>query len=150
MPFSESGVAAMPTSMRSCLRASIMSSVLSSSIFSLISGYFCENSGMNLGKREGATVGMTARLSSPSNLPPIFLAICSNTWASYSTERACSRILAPSGVGTMGCLDLSKIRMSNSSSSFCNCILNVGCVTKQASAALAKWRWLSTATMYLS
>lgn len=59
-------------------------------------------------------------------------------------------IARPSSVGTTGMRLRSKSTTPSSSSSFFTMLLSVGCVTKQASAARAKCRCASMATMYWS
>src|SRR6478736_5592202 len=72
------------------------------------------------------------------------LAACSSTLC------ACRTISSPSGVTVTSLALRSKSLTSSSSSSFLMATDSVGWDTKQASAALPKWRSRATATMYLS
>ena len=70
--------------------------------------------------------------------------------ARSNTFHACSTMLLPIGVGEMGWLFRSNILIPSSSSNFCTIELNVGWVTLQYSAALAKCLKRYTAMTYSS
>ena len=93
-------------------------------------------------------VGNTPKRNTPASDCFSSLIISFTCAVCAKITRAWSIIFSPIAVGQTGCTVRSNNFTPNSSSNFWIIALNVGCVTRQYSAARAKWRNWSTAKIY--